>query len=227
VSWRIFGSLTTAILVYIFSRKWELAIAVGGLEFLLKIGVFYLHERVWDRVQLGKLQLKPSVIWFTGLSGAGKTTLAKAVMEELRKRPVRVEHLDGDTIRDIFPNTGFSREEREEHIRRVGYLASRLEKNGLFVVASLISPYESSRQFVRSLCTNFVEIHVSTPLSVCEERDPKGLYKRARAGEITSFTGISAPYEIPANAELKIDTAGISIDDAVRQVFAFLDSHAK
>jgi 3'(2'), 5'-bisphosphate nucleotidase len=164
-----------------------------------------------------------AVIWFTGLSGSGKTTVARQVVAELQARGKAVEYLDGDTIRGIFPSTGFTREERDHHIRRVGYLASRLERHGVLVVASLVSPYRASRDFVRGLCRRFVEIHVATPLAECERRDVKGLYAKARRGEITRFTGIDDPYEPPEAPELRIDTTGIPIADATQQVLAAIE----
>lgn len=218
VSWRFMGTLATAALVFIFTRKFALSLAVGGLEFVSKIGLFWLHERAWDRIRLGKKEVTPAVLWFTGLSGAGKTTLAHKVAAELRTRGLRVEVLDGDSIREIFPATGFSRADRDAHIRRVGFLASRLEQHGVFVVASLVSPYRESRDFVRGLCKNFVEVYVSTPLAECERRDVKGLYAKARRGEITQFTGIDDPYEPPATPEVEVDTSSLSIDEAARRV---------
>ena len=215
-SWRTLGTFTTAAIVYVFFRRWELALAAGGVDAVTKLTLYYLHERAWDRIQLGRREISPAVLWFTGLSGAGKTTLAQSVVRELVRRKLRTEHLDGDTIRDLFPNTGFTREEREEHIKRVGFLASRLENNGLFVVVSLISPYEASRDFARKLARNFVEIHVSTPLEECERRDTKGLYRRARAGELKDFTGVSAPYEVPRKPEVAVDTSHLSVDQATR-----------
>src|SRR5688572_10862182 len=155
-----------------------------------------------------------AVLWFTGLSGSGKSTIAEKVVESLERSGDRVEHLDGDTIRDIFPEIGFTHAERDTHIRHVGFLASRLEGHGVIVVVSLISPYEESRSFVRQLCDNFIEIYVATPIEECERRDVKGLYARARRGEITNFTGIDDPYEIPVNPELIIDTRDMSSDDA-------------
>ena len=127
-----------------------------------------------------------------------------------------------DIIRDVFPKTGFTREERDAHIMRVGYLAAMLEKNGVSVVASLVSPYEDSRRFVRDLCTNFVEIHVATPLSECEKRDTKGLYAKARRGEIANFTGISDPYETPSSPEVTIDTQSVSVREATTMILARL-----
>lgn len=154
----------------------------------------------------GFLPPRPAVLWLTGLSGAGKSTIAQAVVERLAARGVPVEALDGDVMRAMFPGTGFSRADRDAHVRRVGYLASRLEAHGVVVVASLISPYRDSRAFVRGLCRTFVEIHVATDLAECERRDPKGLYQRARAGAIMQFTGIDDPYEPPEAPDLVIDT---------------------
>lgn len=161
-----------------------------------------------------------AVVWFTGLSGSGKSTIAERVARELEGAGQDVEYLDGDAVRAAFPGTGFTRPERDEHIRRVGFLASRLEAHGVVVVASFVSPYRDARDFVRGLCRSFVEVYVSTPLEECERRDVKGLYERARSGEIPHFTGISDPYEPPRHAELVIDTTGVSVDDAVRQVLA-------
>ena len=218
ISWRVMGTIATAALVFIFTKRLVLSLAVGGLEFVSKIGLFWLHERVWDRLRFGREEYTPVVVWFTGLSGSGKSTVSKRVGDELKRRGYRVEHLDGDSIRHIFPNTGFTRPEREEHIKRVGYLASKLEQNGVFVVASFVSPYESSRRFVRDLCRTFVEVHVSTPLAVCEQRDVKGLYAKARRGEIKNFTGIDDPYEAPSHPELALDTSTMAVDAAVDQV---------
>ncbi len=150
---------------------------------------------------------KGFTVWFTGLSGSGKSTVSESVTQELRKMNLRVEHLDGDTVRDIFPQTGFSKEARNQHIQRVGFLASKLAQNGVFVTASFISPYRESREFVRKLCPKFIEIHVATPVEECERRDRKGLYAKARRGEIQNFTGVNDPYEPPEDAEIKVDTS--------------------
>lgn len=218
VTWRVLGTITTSALVFIFTRRIALSLTVGAVEFVSKIGIFWLHERAWDRVRFGRSKVQPAVLWFTGLSGSGKSAIAKRVAEELRHRGDEVENLDGDAIREIFPQTGFTRAERDAHVRRVGYLASRLERHGVFVVASLISPYEESRRFVRGLCVNFIEIHVATPLEECERRDVKGLYARARRGDITGFTGIDDPYEAPTSPEVIIDTRELSIEEAAAMV---------
>jgi adenylylsulfate kinase len=155
----------------------------------------------------------PSVIWFTGLSGAGKSTIAAALRDRLAGS-LPIEYLDGDVVREFSPS-GFTRPERDAHVRRVGYLASRLEHHGVTSVCALISPYEESRAWVRSMCQRFIEVHVSTPLSECERRDVKGLYARARAGAISQFTGIDDPYEAPRAPDVSVDTSRMSVCEAV------------
>ena len=171
-----------------------------------------------DRVREG------AVFWFTGLSGSGKSTIADRLVAELSRRGLPIEYLDGDVIRDIFPSTGFTRPERDAHIKRVGFLASRLEAHGVIVVASLVSPYESSRQFVRNLCRNFNEVYVATPFEECERRDVKGLYAKARRGEIKNFTGLDDPYEPPTRPELLIDTRTTTVEQAVQHVLHLLET---
>jgi len=172
------------------------------------------------RVEETRKRSPASVLWFTGLSGSGKSTIATRVHEELVGRGIEVEYLDGDALRDVFPNTGFTRAERDEHLRRTGYLASRLEAHGVTVVASFVSPYRESRDFIRKLCRSFVEIYVATPLEECERRDVKGLYARARRGEIRNFTGLDDPYEPPEHPELTLDTRVLSVDQCVAEVLA-------
>jgi adenylylsulfate kinase len=158
------------------------------------------------------------VLWFTGLSGSGKSTIATRVHQELLRRGLAVEYIDGDALREVFPTTGFTRAEREEHLRRTGYMASRLAAHGVTVVASFVSPYRESREFIRKLCPNFTEIYVATPLEECERRDVKGLYARARRGELRNFTGIDDPYEIPEHPELTLDTGNATVEQCVAQV---------
>lgn len=166
------------------------------------------------------------VIWLTGLSGSGKSTIATALVARLAAAGRPVESLDGDAVREAFPATGFGREDREQHVRRVGFLASRLAAHGVDVVAALISPYAESRAWVRARCERFVEVHVATPLAECERRDVKGLYARARRGEIERFTGIDDPYEAPTRPELTLDTTDLSVADAVERVIAYMEASA-
>jgi adenylylsulfate kinase len=188
ISWRIWATITTIALVFLFIGEVKVALSIGFIEVVLKMILYFFHERFWNKIKFGKKEIKPTVIWFTGLSGSGKSTLSENLYNTLKKKDLKIEHLDGDSIRDIFPKTGFSKEERNRHIRRVGFLASKLENNGITVIASFISPYQETRDFVRNLCSNFVEIHVSTPIEICEQRDIKGLYKKVRNGEIKQLS---------------------------------------
>lgn len=162
------------------------------------------------------------VIWFTGLPASGKTTLAAWVADKLRQQGRPVEQLDGDIVRDVLADHGFTRDDRNAHVRRMGFLASRLEHHGVTVLASFVSPHETSRRFVRELCQHYLEVYVATPLRICELRDRKGLYARARRGEILGFTGIDAPYEVPAAADVTIDLECLTVEDAGRQVMLAL-----
>jgi len=166
------------------------------------------------------------VLWLTGLSGAGKSTVADGVGEKLAAKRIAVQRLDGDVVRRYFArDLGFSREDRRKNLERVAFAASLLSKNGVGVIASFISPYQADRDMVRSLVTNFIEVYVSASLEVCERRDPKGLYCKARKGEIQNFTGISDPYEEPRNPDICLDTADNSVNQNVEQVISFLSEH--
>jgi adenylylsulfate kinase len=221
-SWRFWATVTTMLLVYIFTGTIKIALAIGGLEVVLKMLIYFLHERAWDKIRFGKKEITPFVLWFTGLPSSGKTTLANVVYEKISNNGYRVERLDGDKVRNIFPATGFSKEERNTHIQRVGFLASILERNVIIVVASFISPYQATRDFVRDLCRNFVEVYMATPLEQCEKRDTKGLYKKARNGEIGHFTGIDDPYEVPNGAELTINAANESVEKSAEKIMRYL-----
>lgn len=163
-----------------------------------------------------------AVIWLTGLPASGKSTLADRVAEALEESGFPVQRLDGDVIRQASPGLGFSRRERDQHILRTGRLASEYEAGGAFVVASFVSPYAESRDIVRAMCRWFVEVYVSTPLAECERRDPKGLYARARRGELANFTGVNDPYEPPRSPEVTVDTSREAVEESVRRVLAAL-----
>jgi adenylylsulfate kinase len=159
------------------------------------------------------------VIWFTGLSGSGKTTVAHVVEEKLLDAGVPVEILDGDVVREnLSKGLGFSEEDRNTNIRRIAFVAHLLQRNGTFVITAAISPYKAIRDEARSMIKDFVEVFADAPLEVCEERDVKGLYAKARAGEIKGFTGIDDPYEAPDNAEVVIKTGEQSVEESAQQV---------
>lgn len=179
-----------------------------------------------DREQL--LDQKGVVIWFTGLSGSGKSTLAHAVEEELFKTGHLIYVLDGDNIRHgLNKNLGFSPEDREENIRRIGEVSKLFADAGVITMTAFISPYRADRDKARELVESgrFIEVYVKVPLAIAEERDPKGLYKKARAGEIKEFTGIDAPYEEPENAELVIDTSEHDLEQSKNIVIEYLKNH--
>lgn len=210
------------LLVYIFTGTIKIALAIGGLEVVLKVLIYFLHERTWDKIRFGKKEITPFVLWFTGLPSSGKTTLANVVYEKISSNGYRGERLDGDKVKNIFPATGFSKEERNIHIQRVGFLASILGKNTIIVIASFIAPYQETRDFVRHLCRNFIEVYTATPLEECEKRDTKGLYKKVRNGEISHFTGVDDPYEIPDGPELTINSAKESVEKSAEKITRYL-----
>ena len=164
-------------------------------------------------------QARGFTLWFTGLSGAGKSTLAAAVSAELRGRGIPVEVLDGDEVRqNLSKGLGFSREDRDTNIRRIGYVAKLLARNGVAVITAAISPYRGIRDAVREEIGAFVEVYVRASLDECIRRDTKGLYRRALAGEIPQFTGVSDPYEEPLAPELVIDTEREEVADSASRV---------
>jgi adenylylsulfate kinase len=166
------------------------------------------------------------VLWLTGLSGAGKSTVAAKLASALAERGHRVELLDGDEVRtNLCQGLGFSREDRDTNIARIGYVAGKLSKHRVAVLVAAISPYREARDQVRTAVDNFVEVYVAAPLSTCAERDVKGLYAKALAGEIKNFTGVSDPYEPPADAEIVLHTEAESVDDSVHQVIAWLEAN--
>ena len=162
-----------------------------------------------------------AIIWFTGLSGSGKSTLAHAVEETLYQQGCRTFVLDGDNVRHgLCGELGFSTQDRQENIRRIGEVAKLFMEAGIIVLTAFISPYRDDRERVRGMVEHgdFIEIFCDSSIEVCETRDVKGLYKKARAGEIPEFTGISSPYEIPENPELNVNTGTVSLDACVQQV---------
>jgi len=163
-------------------------------------------------------------LWFTGLSGAGKTTLNRAVYERLAQRGLPVESLDGDEVRRYLGRgLGFSKEDRDENIRRIGYVAGLLTKHGVLVLVSAISPYEAVRDEVRESIGEFAEVYVNAPVEVCEQRDVKGLYRKARNGELRGFAGIDDPYEAPQHPEVECRTDLETVEESVEKIIQYLE----
>jgi adenylylsulfate kinase len=160
-----------------------------------------------------------AVIWFTGLSGSGKTTIAHQVEEQLLESGVPVEILDGDVVREnLSKGLGFSKEDRDINIRRIAFVAHLLQRNGVFVITAAISPYRAIREEARAMIKDFIEVYAEAPLEVCEERDVKGLYAKARAGEIKGFTGVDDPYEPPPRAEVTCRTDQETVEESAQKV---------
>ena len=185
------------------------------------------HEISIDRRKLEKMHgHKGMVLWFTGLSGSGKSTLANALNEALHLKGISTYVLDGDNIRHgLCKDLGFSDSDREENIRRIGEVANLFMNAGIVAITAFVSPFKADRDKARSIIGNndFIEIYCAASLSVCEKRDTKGFYKKARLGEIKEFTGISSPYEIPENPEITIDTGNIGLTDSVQKIINYLD----
>jgi adenylylsulfate kinase len=169
---------------------------------------------------------KGVTIWFTGLSGAGKTTISGLLVEQLRRRGLgRIEVLDGDEVRThLSAGLGFSREDRDTNIRRIAFVAHLLTRNGVTVITAAISPYRETRDYARKLIGDFIEVHVKCPLEVCVERDVKGLYKKALRGDIPQFTGVSDPYEEPLDPEVVIETDRESAGEGAGRIIRALEA---
>lgn len=190
--------------------------------------IFWEHGNVSRDDRQRKNGHRGATIWFTGLSGSGKSTLAKLMESALFARGCQTYVLDGDNVRHgLNRDLGFSPEDRTENIRRIGEVAKLFTENGSIVLTAFISPYREDRDMVRALMSggDFIEVHVDCALEVCEERDPKGLYKKARAGVIPEFTGISAPYESPLSPEVVVRTDAATEEECVDQLIDYLEEH--
>lgn len=166
------------------------------------------------------------VLWMTGLSGAGKTTIALILVDELKRRGLKIERLDGDVVRQsLTRDLGFSKEDRDKNIERVSFVAKLLSRNGIGCVCSFISPYQAVRDQVRAEVTNFIEVFIDAPLEVVKERDVKGLYEKAIAGEIPNFTGISDPFEAPANPDIHVRTDLQTPEESMQVILDYLEEH--
>ncbi len=169
------------------------------------------------------MKRKGCILWLTGLSGAGKSTIAKKLEQELKEHNCLVEVLDGDIVRtNLSKGLGFSKNDREINIRRIGFVANLLSRNGVVVIVAAISPYRQTREYLQQTTHNFVEVFIDAPLAVCEARDVKGLYAMARCGEIKDFTGIDDPYEEPLNPDIICHTSKESIEESAAKVVAEL-----
>ena len=204
------------------------------MEVTFKLGWKMENDVIWHHHQITKddrakkNQQRPCILWFTGLSGSGKSTIASAVEQRLFELGHHTYLLDGDNVRyGLNKDLGFSDQDRVENIRRIGELAKLMTDAGLLVLTAFISPFKADREVVRELVQSyeFIEIFMDTPLEECERRDPKGLYKKARKGEIANFTGIDSEYEAPENPEITINTVNLSIEECADQLISYLENN--
>jgi len=225
ISWRVVATSTTIIIVYVFFGRLDLAIAAGMIETVLKVGLYWAHERIWFKVRWGRKKIEPFNLWFTGLPLSGKTTIADKVYEELEKLHLPLERIDAKDIRDLIPDIGFTREDRNRHMHRVGFLIQKLQKNSISTVASFVSPYRESRKAIRDMVNNNIVVHIKADIETCKQRDYKGVYEKALKGELQNFSGINDVYEEPQHAEITIDTDLTSADEAAKIIVQYIKKH--
>ncbi|MFC2074634.1 adenylyl-sulfate kinase [Campylobacterota bacterium] len=214
ISWRVVATSTTIVIVYFFFGRLDLAIAAGMIETVLKVALYWAHERAWFQVAWGRKKIEPFNLWFTGLPLSGKTTIADLVYEELEKLHIPIERIDSKDIRELIPDVGYSREDRNRHMHRVGNLICTLQKNSISTVASFVSPYKESRKAIREMVKNNVVVYVKADVETCKQRDYKGAYAKALSGEFKNFPGVDDVYEEPQHAEIIIDTEETSAYEA-------------
>lgn len=222
ISWRIVATTTTIIIVYVFFGRLDLAIAAGMIESVLKVGLYWAHERVWFKVRWGRKKIEPFNLWFTGLPLSGKTTIADKVYEELEKLHMPIERIDSKDIRELIPDIGYTREDRNRHMHRIGNLIRTLQKNSISTVASFVSPYKESRRTIREMVKNNVVVYVKADIETCKKRDYKGAYAKALSGEYQNFSGVNDVYEEPQHAEIVLDTDRLSIDESVQIIVKYI-----
>ncbi len=220
IIYRLYSSFITFLISFLLTGSLFAAVSISLADTLVKIFSYYFFDRIWHR--FNGFKVEPAVIWLTGLSGSGKTTIANSLMLKLKEKSIVPVILDGDEIRHAIKQHGFDEDSRKKHNLNVGYIASLFEKQGNVVIVSLISPYDDIRNDVRQMCVNFIEVYVATDIDTCISRDTKGLYKKAQSGEIKDFTGISAPYYPPLNPEIILDTTKMTVSDCSDLILNFI-----
>lgn len=224
-SWRFFATTVTVIIVYTFFGRLDLAIAAGIIETISKVFLYYVHEKLWQRIRWGKKKIEPFNLWFTGLPLSGKSTIANLVFEKLKKFQLPMERIDSKDIRDLIPDIGYTREDRNHHMRRIGHLIKTLQNNSISTVASFVSPYRESRKAIREMVKNNIVVYVKADIETCKLRDYKGVYTKALRGELQNFSGVNDVYEEPQHAEIIIDTEHHSAEDAAELIIQYIKKH--
>jgi len=222
ISWRFVATSTTIIIVYVFFGRLDLAIAAGMIETVLKIALYWGHERIWFKIRWGKKRIEPFNLWFTGLPLSGKSTVANLVYEELKKLDIPIERIDSKDIREMMPNIGYSREDRNRHMHRIGHLIRTLQNNSISTVASFVSPYRESRKAIRTMVKNNIVVYIKASVETCKARDYKGVYEKALAGELQNFSGVNDVYEEPKHAEIVIESEKMSAQEAAALIVKYI-----
>ncbi len=222
ISWRVVATTTTILIVYLFFGRLDLAVVAGVIETVFKIALYWAHERVWHKVRWGRQKIEPFNLWFTGLPLSGKTTIADKVYEELKKLDIPLERIDSKDIRELIPDIGYTREDRNRHMKRIGHLIKTLQNNSVSTVCSFVSPYRESRKAIREMVKNNVVVYVKADIETCKKRDYKGVYEKAFKGELQNFSGVNDVYEEPQHAEIVIDTDNLSVDEAVEIIIKYI-----
>lgn len=225
ISWRVVATSTTITIVYVFFGRLDLAIVAGLLETVLKVGLYWAHERLWFKIKWGRKRIDPFNLFFTGLPLSGKTTIADKVYTELQKIDIPLERLDSKDVRELIPDVGFSREDRNRHMHRVGHLIKTLQNNSVSTIASFVAPYRESRKAIREMVQNNIVVYVKADIESCKVRDYKGVYAKALRGELQNFSGVNDVYEAPQHAEIVIDTDQLSVDEAVEIIIKHIKKH--
>jgi len=225
ISWRFVATGTTIVIVYLFFGRLDLAIAAGVIETVLKVALYWGHEKIWQRIRWGRKRIEPFNLWFTGLPLSGKTTIADKVYAKLQKLDIPIERIDSRDIRELVPDIGYTREDRNRHIKRIGHLIRTLQKNSVSTVCSFVSPYRESRKAIRTMVNNNIVVYVKADPESCKKRDYKGVYEKALRGELQNFTGISDVYEAPEHAEIVIDTDTTDPDEAAEIIYRYVKKH--
>lgn len=233
LSYRAWSATVGFIVIFLLTGSAELTIKIGSILEFIKIFSYFIYERIWANIKFGMVHPEGKTLWFTGLSGSGKSTIAEALAKKLKEKGYPVQVLDGDKVRDnINKGLGFSPEDRLRNIFNIAHIAKLLNEAGVIVIVPVISPYKELRDTAREVISrfqgnymsgynnNFMGIYVSCSLEECERRDPKGLYKKVRSGEIKNFTGISDPYEVPDDFELTVNTKDSSLDECVKTIIS-------
>ena len=202
LSWRFWATLTTIALVFLFTGKPVIAVSIGGFEVVAKMLLYFFHERSWNRIRLGRYELEPFVIWFTGLPSSEREVISERVTEKLKKKNMKMEYLSSATVQNILPESDFCAQGADEYIRRIGFLAKKFVQSGVFITASFVSPCRKARELVRLLCPLFIEVYVYKLDKKCEEE--------------------SDSYEVSESPEIKLNMTSLTVDEAVTIVMRYL-----